>query len=168
MIANSPQRTRWISGLLLLTCLGVSLVCVVYPVYVIRPFRAQGAHELAVALVVSRLRPAVTVVSALVGMLALAIYWRVQPRWLRRILPAIGAVMILALAFLARVNIYELMFHPIERASFSQASQVKLDKNEKVIAVGIGDQARAYPIRSMSYHHLINDVVGELAILPTY
>jgi len=168
MITNSPRRTRWISGVILLTSLAVSLVCVVYPVYVIRPFRAQGANELAVALVVSRLRPAVTVVSALVSILALAIYWRVQARWLRRILPAMVAVVTLALAFLARVNVYELMFHPVERASFSPASQVKLDKNEKVIAVRIGDKARAYPIRSMSYHHLINDVVGELAILPTY
>jgi hypothetical protein len=168
MIANSPRRTRWISGLILLICLAVSLVCVVYPVFVIRPFRTQGAHELALALMVSRLRPAVTVVCAVVGLLALAIYWRAQARWPRRILPAMGAVLTLALAFLARVNIYELMFHPIERASFSPASQVKLDKNEKVIAVRIGDKARAYPIRSMSYHHLINDVVGELAILPTY
>jgi hypothetical protein len=141
---------------------------VIYPVYVIRPFRAQGAHELAVALVVSRFRPAVTVVSAVAGMLALAIYWQVQARRPRRILLATGAVLTLALALLARVNIYEMMFHPIERASFTSASQVRLDKNEKVIAVRIGDKARAYPIRSMSYHHLINDVVGELAILPTY
>jgi hypothetical protein len=60
------------------------------------------------------------------------------------------------------------MFHPIGRASFSSAPQVKLDKDEKVIAVNIGGEARAYPIRSMSYHHLINDVVDKLAIVATY
>jgi hypothetical protein len=168
MITNSPRRTRWISGSLLLICLAVSLICVIYPIYVIRPFRAQGAQELALALVVSRFRPELTVISAVVGILALVIYWRVQARWPRRLLPSVSVVLTVGLAFLARVNIYELMFHPIDRASFSAASQVKLDKDEKVIAVKLGDEARAYPIRSMSYHHLINDVVGEVAIVATY
>ncbi len=44
----------------------------------------------------------------------------------------------------------------------------KLDKDEKVIAVKIGASARAYPIRGMSYHHIINDVVGNVAIVATY
>src|ERR1700730_14645387 len=113
MIANSPRRARRISGLWLLICLAVSLVCVIYPVYVIRPFRAQGDQELALALVVSRFRPELTVISAVVGMLALVIYWRAQPRWTRRLLPSLSAVLTVGLVFLARVNIYELMFHPI-------------------------------------------------------
>jgi len=123
---------------------------------------------LALALLVSRFRPALTVISAVVGGLALVIYWRAQVRWTRRILPALGAVLTIGLAILARVNVYELMFHPIDHASFSAASQMKLDKDEKVIAVRMGDKARAYPIRSLSYHHLINDVVGESAIVATY
>ena len=168
MITNSPRRTRWISGLVLLICLTVSLICVLYPVYVIRPFRAQGDQELALALVVSRFRPELTVISAVAGLLALVIYWRAQPKWTRRLLPSLSAVLAVALVFLARVNIYERMFHPIDRASFSAASQVRLDKDEKVIAVKLGDKARAYPIRSLSYHHLVNDVVGDFAIVATY
>jgi len=45
---------------------------------------------------------------------------------------------------------------------------VKLDDDEKVIVVKIGDAARAYPIRSISYHHVVNDVVGQEAIVATY
>jgi len=42
--------SRRIAIVVLLACLAVSLVCVLYPFYVIRPFRAQGAQELAIAL----------------------------------------------------------------------------------------------------------------------
>jgi len=60
------------------------------------------------------------------------------------------------------------MFHPDIRPSFTAAQSVKLDGAEKVIAVRIGGEARAYPIRSMSYHHVLNDMVGGVAIVATY
>ena len=43
------QPAGWRFILVLLACLAVSLSAVVYPMYVIRPFRTQGARELAVA-----------------------------------------------------------------------------------------------------------------------
>ena len=145
----------------LFACLACRLICVVYPIYVIRPFRPQGARELAVALVVSRFRPAShghrgdcggsggDRVLARAGARSGGGCWR---RWARR--------WWCVLAVLARVNVYELMFHPVDHPSFAAASEVKLDGDEKVIAVKIGGEARAYPIRSMSYHHIVNDVVG--------
>jgi hypothetical protein len=45
---------------------------------------------------------------------------------------------------------------------------VKLDGRERVIAVKIGGSARAYPIRAIAYHHVINDVVERVAIVATY
>jgi len=161
-------RKRWLFVTILFACLAASLVCVGYPIYVIRPFRAQGARELAVALVVARFRPMVTVISALAALRALAGYWRVQPRKWRRILAALGTGFVCVLAVLARVNVYELMFHPIDHASFSAAAKSKLDGDEKVIAVLVNGEARAYPIRGMSYHHIINDEVGKTAIVATY
>ena len=44
---------RFVFTLVLLACLAVGLICVAYPIYVIRPFRHQGAGELAVALAVT-------------------------------------------------------------------------------------------------------------------
>ena len=154
--------------LVVLACLAVSLFCVAYPIYVIRPFRHQGARELAAALVVARFRAVITVISAIAAVAALIGYWRRRPPMWRRVLQAAGAVLIVALAFLARINVYELMFHPIDVASFSPSPQVKLDADEKVIVVSIGGEARAYPVRIMSYHHLINDVVDRRAIVATY
>jgi hypothetical protein len=159
---------RRICILVLLACLAVGLFCVVYPIYVIRPFRHQGARELVVALAVARFRPAITVIAAIAAFLAVAAYWRVKARRWKRVLTAMGAVLAVVLAVLARVNVYELMFHPLVRPSFTAANEVKLDGVEKVVAVRVGGEARAYPIRSMSYHHVVNDVVGGAAIVATY
>ncbi len=73
---KSSARTPWM--LLLLACLAVSLVLVAYPLYVIRPFRAQGARELAAALALSRFGPLLTVISALVAVVAAIAYWRAE------------------------------------------------------------------------------------------
>jgi hypothetical protein len=155
-------------ALVLLACLAVSLVSVAYPIYVIRPFRHQGARELALALALIRYRPLITVLTAVTALLALVASWRAQPLKWRRILSAAAAVLVVVLAFLARVNVYELMFHPIVHASFTAAREVKLDGAEKVIAVRIGPEARAYPIRVMAYHHMVNDVLGGVPIVATY
>jgi hypothetical protein len=162
------RRTRGISVAILSGCLALSLICVVYPFYVIRPFRAQGARELAIALVVMQVRSATTLISVAAALAALVLYWRAQPRRWRRAFAIAGAVFVCGLAALARVNIYELMFHPDDRPSFAAASGMKLDKDEKVVAVKIGGAARAYPIRNISYHHVINDVLDKVAIVATY
>ena len=167
-MTNRAKRSRRILTLVLLACLAVSLICVAYPIYVIRPFRHQGARELALALVVSRFRPVITVISALTAVLAFIGYWRVQALKWRRAFSAAGVALVVALTFLARVNVYELMFHPDVHPSFSAVREVKLDGAEKVVAVRIGREARAYPIRSMSYHHVVNDVLGGAAIVATY
>jgi len=60
------------------------------------------------------------------------------------------------------------MFHPNSHPSFSAAREVKLDGAEKVVAVRIAREARAYPIRGMSYHHVVNDVLDGVAIVATY
>ena len=159
---------RFVFTLILLACLAVGVICVAYPIYVIRPFRHQGVGELAVALAVSRFRPVITVVASIAAVLAAIGYWRAGARKWKRVLTAAGAALVVVLAFLARVNVYELMFHPLVHPSFTAANEVKLDGAEKVVAVRVGGVARAYPIRSMSYHHVVNDVVGGAAIVATY
>ena len=165
---ESQYPPRWRFTAILLACLAVSLVCVVYPMYVIRPFRAQGARELAVALAVLRFRPVLVAVSALVAVGAVVGYWRAQARFWRRLMAALAAAFVCALVALARVNVYELMFHPDDHPEFAAAADVKLDKDDKLIAVKTGGSARAYPIRTMGYHHIVNDIVGGTAIVATY
>jgi len=168
MIPDS-RRTRRRLALIWLACLAVAFFCVAYPLYVISPFRAQGPKELAFALVVTRFRPVLTVLCAIAALAALVGYWRAQPRILWRLLAVVGTGLVVFLAVLARVNVYEaLMFHHLDHPEFAAVGQAKLDNDEKVIVVKVGDVARAYPIRSMSYHHVVNDVLGGAAIAATY
>lgn len=161
-------RTCWTYTLLLLACLVLSVIAVAYPMYVIRPFRPQGPRELPIALLVMRIRAILTLASAVAGIAVVSAYWRAQHRKLRRVLAVAGAGFVCLLAALARVNVYELMFHPVDHPSFDPVAQSKLGANESVIAVRIGARARAYPIRSISYHHIVNDVLDKVAIVATY
>jgi hypothetical protein len=163
------RRTRRRLALIWLACLAVAFLCVAYPLYVIRPFRAQGPQELAFALVVTRFRPVLTVICAIAALAALVGYWRAQPRIVWRLLAILGTGLVVLWAVLARVNVYEaLMFHHLDHPEFAAAGQAKLASDEKVIVVKVSDAARAYPIRSMSYHHVVNDVLGGAAIAATY
>jgi uncharacterized protein DUF3179 len=153
----------------LLACLAVSLILVAYPLYVIRPFRPQGARELAAALVVSRFSPMLTVALALAAALAAITYWRAQSAMSRKILAASIAMLVCVLAVLARVNVFEaVMFHALPHPTFAAAKDVKIDSDDKLIVVKINGSARAYPIREMAYHHVVNDVVGGAALAATY
>jgi hypothetical protein len=146
----------------------VALFCAVYPMYVIRPFRQQGADELNAALLTMQVRPVLTVVCA--GFAALVI-WRlwgsVTGRWPRVVLAASLAVACLS-AVAARINVFEIMFHPIDNPAFEPVQQAKLDVDEKVLTVLPNGVARAYPIRAIAYHHIVNDVVGGVPLVATY
>jgi hypothetical protein len=37
-----------------------------------------------------------------------------------------------------------------------------------VMAVRLGGESRAYPVRAMAYHHVLNDVVAHEPVVATY
>lgn len=150
-------------------CFAISLFCLAYPTFVIRPSRYQSPRELAAALAVMRFRPGLEMLCVACALFAAFLYWRAQPKLLRKIAVMIPVALVCLFAGLSRVNHFEqLMFHPLGRPSFQAISDTKLDGDEMVIAVNLGGEARAYPIRSVSYHHIVNDVVGGVAIAATY
>jgi hypothetical protein len=162
------MRLKRLSLAVLLACLAVSLFCLVYPVYVIRPFRHQGVRELAVALAVLRARLAVGLFCSALALLSACWIWRTEEKRWRRIVVCAAAAAVCGFTVLSRINIYELMFHPVDHLVFVVQDQVKLDAREMVIAVNVNGTARAYPVRSMSYHHIVNDVVAGQPITATY
>jgi hypothetical protein len=100
---------------------------------------------------------------------ALIWYWRRERRWFRRIASVVAPLAVAAMALASRVNIYEaLMFHPLGTPAFTSPGQSKLDGDEMVIAVRVGTVARAYPIRNISYYHVVNDLVDGVPIAATY
>ncbi len=162
------MRLKRIPLVVLLACLAVSLFCLVFPVYVIWPFRHQGESELALALAVLRVRLAIGLACSILALVSAWRLWRTDAKRWRRVLVLVGAIAVCGFTALSRINIYELMFHPADQLTFVPVDQVKLDAGEMVIAVNLGGTARAYPIRSISYHHIVNDVVAGRPITATY
>lgn len=80
----------------------------------------------------------------------------------------LGMVLASFSTVMSRIDYFEWMFRPLPSPGFEQAGSVKLDPKQMVIAVRFGDDARAYPIRAMAYHHVVNDVVWGIPIAVTY
>ncbi len=159
-------RRIYLPALLLLVL--VAFFCLAYPIYVIRPFRHQGPGELMAALAVLRYRAVVTALCAAGALAGLVWYWRAERRRWPRVLASLGALAVCGFTLLSRVNIYELMFHPLVKPAFSPVAKSKLAGGEMVIAIQAGGADRAYPIRVISYHHIVNDTLGGVAIAATY
>lgn len=71
-------------------------------------------------------------------------------------------------AIMSRLNYFEWMFHPVDSPQFESEAASKLDAGEMILAVRSGADARAYPIREMAYHHILNDVVNGTPLAVTY
>jgi hypothetical protein len=152
----------------ILVSLAISFAFLAYPFYVIRPFRHQGQRELAIALQMIHLRPGIEMLCAVTALLAGILYWRAQPTLTRKIGATFAVLLVFLFTGVSRINMFEIMFKPMGHPNFSAASDSKLDGGEMVMAVRLGGEARAYPIRIVSYHHIVNDVVGGLPIVATY
>jgi hypothetical protein len=165
MAATSSRR--WSATLLLLLVV-VAVAAVAIPVWLIRPFAPQTPDGVAVAYALRRWAPALTAL-ALVGAPLLVLRLWHGARWWSRIAIALALPPLLGAGLLARVNIFEKMFAPLDRPQTSataEAGWVKPD--EPVLAVTLGGDAAAYPVRLVAYHHIVHDVVGGVPIAVTY
>ena len=111
--------------------------------------------------------PIVSLLCALVSFLLIAILWRGSNKWRKAVL-SLAAIAVTFSAVMSRLNYFEWMFHPVDSAKFEAESSSKLGADEMILAVRYGADARAYPIREMAYHHVLNDVVGGVPIAVTY
>jgi len=57
----------------------------------------------------------------------------------------------------------------IDAPAFEQADHVDwLEDNEPVLSLTVGGETRAYPLRVMTWHEIVNDVVGGVPVAVTY
>jgi uncharacterized protein DUF3179 len=146
---------------------GAGIALFFVPAFIIRPFRYQSPGALHLALVFRQMAPIGTILAAC-GVLGLAVWvWKAAGR-LQKILMAAAALLVVGSATMARMNYFEWMFHPVKQPGFEKAEDTKLDAGEMVLTVNINGDERAYPVREMAYHHIVNDVVGGVPIAATY
>jgi hypothetical protein len=105
--------------------------------------------------------------TAAAALFLVLVLWRRISAW-KKVPLVLGVCLASAAAVMARVDYFEWMFHPVAAPGFDSVAAVKLDPSQMVMAVRFGSDARAYPIRAMAYHHVVNDTVGGIPIAVAY
>ena len=164
--SSAPTRSRFVWSLFALAAL-IGTAAFFIPAFVIRPFTHQSPRGLFWAMAIRQRAPIVTLICGIVCLTLVSLLWRGRRKWSKAGLTAILLIVAFS-AVMSRLNYFEWMFHPIDSARFEAKSASKLDKSEMILAVRFGADARAYPIREMAYHHILNDVVGGVPIEVTY
>jgi hypothetical protein len=158
------SRSLWI---LLIVVALIGTAAFLIPAYVIRPFTHQSTRGLLWAMAIRQRAPIVSLFCAFVCFALAMPLWPTVHRW-RKAFLILPLFVVSFSAVMSRLNYFEWMFHPVDRAEFEPKSASKLDPKEMVLAVRYGGDARAYPISQMAYHHVLNDVVGGVPIAVTY
>jgi len=165
---RAAKRSHKIVQALCLLLAGLAtLMFAAYPIYVIRPFTEQAPAALKRALwVLLYDKPLSLLLASLITALAFFL-WR-RSGWIAKVIlvPAAGITILAAAS--TWINPYELMFHPLGEPSYLAAEMAAIDPGDMVIAVTLGEEGRAYPIREMGYHHIVNDRLHQLPIVVTY
>ena len=166
IVSRAPQKWPLMALGLFFASLG-AFAFAAYPMYVIRPFREQTPAALQRALWVTlHSKPILLAIAVVIVGLALY-FWR-RARLTSKLLLAPATVVAVLAAVVSWINPYEHMFHPLGAPNYVAANQASVDANDMVIAVTIGGESRAYPIREMGYHHVVNDRLHQLPIVVTY
>jgi len=163
--ANARRKLVWLTLLVLIV---IVVAIVLTPVFLIVPFKAQTARGVEISYVMRRWSPVVTVLASLL-ILTLTIRLWLGGRWWTRIVLVILLVPVFAATWLARQNHFEWMFNPLPNPAYAKTSDVSfVNDDDRVMSVTLGNEAVAYPIRLMGYHHVVQDTVGGTPIVATY
>ncbi len=153
----------WLWAISAFTAIGFFFV----PAYIIRPFTHQSARGIILAMAVRDRAPAEALIAGVVSILLTLVLWRGSNIW-RRIGMGVVVALVAFCTWMARQNYFEWMFHPVVDAQFENEADSKLANSEMVMAIRFGDDARAYPILQMAYHHILNDTVAGVPVAVTY
>jgi len=162
--ADPRNPSAWFLFLLsALTAIGLFFI----PALIIRPFTHQSARGLALAMRLRQGAPAGTLIAAALCLIFALLLWRSHSLRRKIVVSSVMALVIFS-TVMSRLNYFEWMFHPIDAPQFESAAASKLDKGDMVLAIHNGSEARAYPIRAMAYHHILNDMVAGVPVAVTY
>jgi len=111
-----------------------------------------------------------SIIGIFLAALALTISkWKSARRWWRKGLLVIILLLSIVPAWFARQNHFEWMFNPLHHSSYVKTADAAFVRDtDMVLAVKINNEAVAYPVRLMAYHHVVSDTVGGTPICATY
>ena len=80
-----------------------------------------------------------------------------------------GAVVLTALSYPARNLPMRLMgMYPLDDPAFVSADEARLEEEEMVLGVVVGNESRAYPLRWLRRHEIVNDQIAATPLVATY
>jgi energy-coupling factor transporter transmembrane protein EcfT len=165
---------RWIhhlnpTAILLLLLALCAFAWVAIPIVLIQPFAPQTRTEVAWSYALKSRAPWVTAAILAAAILVTVLRRRRLRGGGSRTVAAVALLLLGGTAWLATRNHFEWMFHPIPEIGFAPVAEADwVDPQDFVLGVVVGDTARAYPVRALAYHHVVNDVVGDEPIVATY
>lgn len=166
MSVKFGYKTAWLF-LLLITAIVVAIVFT--PVWFIKPFSPQTEKQLAISYFLKSWSPILTIVFSIAAIGLTVVIWKKSKRWYSKIPLIVPLLVIFVFTWFARQNHFEWMFNPLKDARFAKVSETDfLTDDEMVLAVKINNDAVAFPVRQMAYHHIAQDVVGGTPITATY
>ncbi len=107
-------------------------------------------------------------VTAAAGAYLAYLNWIRSPSLPRRAATVIASLLLIGAAWLSRTTVAELVFQRMAKRSYAPAEEADLESATMVMGIEIGGQARAYPIRFVAYHHIVNDEIEGLPYVVTY
>ena len=164
--SRGGRRMIWLllPGLLLL-----SIALVAIPVFLIQPFRPQTQRALEFSFLLRRWSPLATIILLIATFALVILQWGRARRWWRKAILVVLLLLTFVPAWFARQNHFEWMFNPLRNSTYVKASDASFVRDsDMVLAVKINNEAVAYPVRLMAYHHIVSDVVGGTPICATY
>ena len=162
---NTRRKFVW----LVVFALVIAVVAIVLtPVFKIMPFKAQTPRVMELSYLMRRWSPLLTIVGSLI-ILTLSMALWLRGRWWSRIVLLLLLVPALGATWLARQNHFEWMFNPLPNPAYAKSAEASfVNDTDRVMAVTVGNESVAYPIRIMAYHHVVADTVGGTPVVATY
>ena len=162
---NARRKLVWLVFFVLVVLI---VAIVLTPVFLIMPFKAQTPRAMEISYLMRRWSPLLTVLGVVV-LFTLTIGLWIGGRWWSRAFMLLLLVPTLGATWLARQNHFEWMFNPLRNPAYARVADAAfVNDSDRVLAVTIGGESVAYPIRLMGYHHLVGDTVGGTPIVATY
>ncbi len=163
------MKSKLLNWFLLVIIASTAFAVVAIPVYLIQPFAPQTERIIETSYLLRSWSPVLTIVSAIIALFLSIVIWRNSKRWFANIPIILPLVLVAFSAWFAQQNHFLWMFNPLANSTFATVSESNFIKDdEPVLAVKINNEAVAYPILQMAYHHVVADVVGGQPITATY
>jgi uncharacterized membrane protein len=159
---------RSISMLLFLSVL-IVLVWVATPVFLIMPFKSQAPWMLAVSHFLKAWAPWVTAIALAAAAGLVFKLWQLDAGSWQRTAAIAAFVPLAGATWFARQNHFEWMFAPLSDPAYVRGAAADFVKPaDMVLGVVVNDDAAAWPVNQLSYHHVVNTEIGGVPIAATY